>query len=294
MSQEARKQLSLWIEVTEACQYKCRFCYNGWRSSPPRFHRAMPLEVVPRIADLAQRLSDDFAVSLILAGGDASAHPRFLDIVTMLSSCAPIDIVTHGAEIDAAMLDRFSALQNVALQLSVPSPDEHRYRFLTGGGRLDRVVETALYASAAAVPLSLSAVLTNVNLEDAAPIVHFAAELNADYVVLNRFLPSGRGAHYENRFGIAQEAFARAVDDASTVGKARNVRVYASGALPGVRRRKMESLKMTVSVDGGIRICSLADAALGTIDEAGDALLAKYYSFWRSDQRLAGCFCSTL
>ncbi|HXZ00858.1 MAG TPA: radical SAM protein [Stellaceae bacterium] len=294
MPEDARKSFTLWVEITEACQYKCRFCYNEWRSSPARLHRSMSLAVVPEVAALARRLSEEFEVSVVLAGGDASAHPHFVDIATTLAASAPVVIVTHGADIAPAMADRFAALGNVALQFSVPSHDEERYRFLTGGGRLDRVIEGALYASSAAIPLSISAVLTKVNVDDTGPMVHLARELEADYVIFNRFLPSGRGVHYEEQFAISQEVFAEALDEAVAVGRARGLKVYASGALPGVRNRKVASPKMTVSVDGKVSICSSAASILGPVQEDGDSLLGKYYAFWNSTDRLAGCFCSTL
>lgn len=156
------------------------------------------------------------------------------------------------------------------------------------------MVETALQATASGIPLSIGVVLTKVNIEDAKPMVHLACEIEADYVIFNRFLPSGRGIHYEEPFALSEEVFGQALRQSRETGRARGLKVYASGALPGVRSRKLASPKMTVTVDGTVSICSSAVSILGLIQEDSDKLLGKYHAFWNSAERLAGCFCSTL
>jgi MoaA/NifB/PqqE/SkfB family radical SAM enzyme len=285
--------ISLWIELTEACQIKCRFCYNSWRSAPAAHHRAMNVSTLNSIHQFATRLGNAVRPEFILAGGDPTSHPEFVDFAERLSAQGRVYVVTHGTALDAEAIARLARCGNVSLQFSIPSTDADLYRFLTGGGCLDRAVQAALVAREAGIRCSISAVITAQNIAEAPLLVHLGAEIGAEYIVLNKFLPAGRGGFYEEEFAVDDNSFTNAVDAAASVGRSRGIRVLASGALPGVRGRKLRDRKITVGIDGQIRICSLSESVLGHVDD-GHEIIDRYDMFWRSTERLPGCFCSAL
>jgi MoaA/NifB/PqqE/SkfB family radical SAM enzyme len=287
-----RSALTLWVELTESCQYKCRFCYNYWRDVPPAGHAAMPEPTVEQTLSFLARC--EFPTHVALAGGDPSAHPDFVDIAARFAACADqVTVVTHGGNLSAIDLQALSRLPNLSIQFSIPSLDSERYRFLTGMGKLDRVLTAMAMCRELAIPLSLSAVMTSRNLIDLGDLVELAAEIGAEYLVVNRFLGAGRGELYDETLAVGDAAFHQALEVAADIGARRGVPVLASGHGPDIRHRKAAEPKLTISIDGGIRLCSLVPEAIATLAIAPQELVRLSSEFWSSTDALAGCYCAS-
>jgi MoaA/NifB/PqqE/SkfB family radical SAM enzyme len=287
-----KKQIILWVELTEACQYKCRYCYNFWRDSSPRHHRSMPPDTVKKVVDFAYQLTGDYEVVFALAGGDASAHSDCISIASDLSSIGAVQIITHGSGFGFRELDALAALPGISLQFSIPSPDAEHYAFLTGGGKLDTAVAAAIYARHRRIPVSVSSVLTAVNQGDTEELVHLSHEIGAEYLLLYRFLSAGRGIYYSDEFELAEEQFETACECASRAAQGCGLIVLKSPASLAIRQCKIGHPKITISVDGSVRICSLDKHTIGAVGERAAPMLEKYFMFWDSSNALESCACS--
>lgn len=293
MDATPRRELNLWVELTEQCQYKCRFCYNFWREEPKASHRHMTREVMQSTADFVTRASSDHDVLVAVAGGDATAHPDYVAFIKAVSpNATDVCLVTHGGCLATEDLSAFADLSNVSIQFSIPSLDAERYAFLTGDHRLSNVLDSLAICERLGLPRSISAVITDRNPMDSASLVHLAAEIGAQYLILNRFIPAGRGAYYENEFAISEEAFNQSVREAHAVAKARGVRLLASGADKDIRSKKAAAPKVTIGIRGDLRVCSLADAAIGSVDDTPQQIVRNSSQFWSSTERLDACVCS--
>lgn len=79
-----------WLELTTACPHRCRHCYLGQRLG----HGHAPFGAILRaLAHLR-----DFAVQeVVLAGGEPTMHPRFVDILQDARATAPsVRVLTNG------------------------------------------------------------------------------------------------------------------------------------------------------------------------------------------------------
>jgi MoaA/NifB/PqqE/SkfB family radical SAM enzyme len=286
--------LTLWVELTESCQYKCRFCYNYWRAVPPANHVNMSEETAADIVSFLQRCDSSLLTHVALAGGDPTAHPNFVDLALRFAAHAgQLTVVTHGANLSVRDLDTLSQSPNIAIQFSIPSLDRDRYRFLTGMSKLDRVLTALMMCRELAIPVSLSALVTAQNQDDLPELVHLAAEAGAEYLVANRFLAAGRGILYDEKLAIKADAFDQTLADGVKIGRARNVRVLASGHDPNLRQQKGAEPKLTVSTNGEIRICSLVSDTIATLKSSPMEIIERSESFWKSAEALDGCFCAS-
>ena len=286
--------VSVWVEVSEACQFKCRFCYNYWRDVPPNQHDHMSNETVAQLAGFLQRFAEDgFRVSVALAGGDATTHPAFLDIVQV---CAPLVhdlcLVTHGGELAAPHLHRLSTVDNASIQFSIPSLTLETYRFLTGGRDYLRTLTALAQCELFAIPRSISVVLNTRNRGDLSSLIELAAETGSDYLLLNRFIAAGRAKHYSHDFSLSEDEFKQAISLAAPVARKWGVDLRVSGIEGGRRLAKVRETKITVGVDGRVRHCSLAQGFFSTLDSTPDDVVACSRAFWTSTEIIEECVCS--
>lgn len=293
MSEASKRQLNLWVELTEHCQYKCRFCYNFWREHPAPSHRHMADDVIRSVNAFVARASSEFSVVVAVAGGDATAHRSYASFISTVSANADeVCLVTHGGRLNPSDLAAFSKLSNVSIQFSIPSLNADRYRFLTGGQQVNKVLDALAVCERLNLPIAISVVVTKHNVGDVTSLVHLAAEIRAQYVVLNRFIPSGRGLLYEQSFAICDGDFRSLVRMAYEITSMRQVKLLASGSDKDVRSRKAAVPKLTIGVEGELRVCSLVDAILGNIKDEPPQIVSRSSAFWLSSEMLPECVCS--
>lgn len=282
----------VWVELTESCQLKCRFCYNYWREIPPAAHAEMSESTLSETLDFVSDIAGSRRVTVALAGGDASAHSDFQRIVGKFAQIADVCVVTHGCDLAPEALAAFAATRRVSFQFSIPSHLPDAYRFLTGGFELKIALTNLALVREFGMSASVSAVISSRNQGDGAGLVRMVHAFEADFLLLNRFMPVGRGALYTDTLSINDAEYQRTCDDAAAAAKELGVRVLSSAADPGVRAHKLAAPKFTVAVSGAIRVCSLDEEELSHVRAPSAEVLSAYEQFWRSGRGLANCLCS--
>lgn len=287
------KVVTVWVELTQLCQLKCRFCYNAWRSEPPANHRSMDECTLDEVILFSRRLSAHYPIQFALAGGDPTAHPRWIDAVGQFLQVAPVTVVTHGTSIDIDDVRRLLPSEHLKFQVSLPSIDEVEYRFLTGGQSVGAAASGLAKLNYLSIPISLTSTVTRKNADSINRVADFALTVGASYLVLNKFISEGRGALYNQEFSISDDSFQKAVSslDASSFAR-KGLRVLVSGEASGLRSRKVDAPKLSVNVDGKISVCSMASKHLGSVSDDATTMLTKYRNFWSSNEFDPTCACS--
>lgn len=286
-------QLLLWIETTEHCQLKCRFCYNSWRDTNPSKHKHMSVNTVNEIISFAETELKNYDITCALAGGDLTAHPDWKNLVSSFSKIGNIFVVTHGTELKEEDFLLLSETKS-EIQFSIPSLQPESYKFHTGGAKLDTALVSLARAKYFDLETSVSAVITAENVTEICDFVELGNELDLSYIVLNKFMPAGRGVHYNEQFSLDNESFLRGVESAKIKNNDKT-RLLVSGSFQGVRARKTQQPKITITCDGDIQICSLASSSIGKVSEkSSNPVMDKYISFWTGNSTILGCDCSRL
>lgn len=289
---ESRKQLRVWIELTENCQLSCRFCYNFWANKSASQMSSMSNETLEKVVLFFGTLAADYDLLYILAGGDPSAHSELVPIVECLSQHGSVHVVTHGTDLSFDALDSLAKIPGeIALQFSIPTPNPERYNYLTGGSDVTLALERLLYAKAIGLSISISAVITKLNLIDIPDLIQLSLETEINYIVLNRFMPTGRGMTYSEPLSLPKDSFSRSVENAKKT-QHEDLQIISGAPRIGIRKLKVDSPQITVSVNGELRVCSLSNWALGDLDSDPFEALRAYSEFWESTETLTDCECS--
>ena len=117
MTTKLGDRLLVWVEVTQSCQLKCRYCYNPWRKEPAGSHSEMSDQTAESLLDFCNDLSAKFELEFAVAGGDPTAHPDYISLSSKLAALGPTAIVTHGCAFGDSDLEQIAETGTLRLQL---------------------------------------------------------------------------------------------------------------------------------------------------------------------------------
>lgn len=187
------------LELTYACNHQCIFCSCPWYGGG--------LEELPElsvdgwkavIAALVARGVTDFA----LTGGEPLLKPSWQEIVRFIRglevarggldsppSVPGLHLISNGRAMRPEDL-RFLAEHDVRLMLSMPGVETYREHTGSDPGRVLGLFERA---TALGMSTTVGVTITRRNLHETYTTIGQALLAGADRLLLNRFLPGGRG-----------------------------------------------------------------------------------------------------
>jgi MoaA/NifB/PqqE/SkfB family radical SAM enzyme len=98
---ELAAPLSVHLELTYACNWRCVFCYNPRRFDLHRLSRADWSEVLDDLRSLG-------TLTVTLTGGEPLAHPEFLGIAEDVSSAMALGS-SNGSLVDDELAPRLAS-----------------------------------------------------------------------------------------------------------------------------------------------------------------------------------------
>jgi len=173
-----RRMSYLRISVTDRCNLKCHYCRPGKDAFCPIAHESvLSFEEIARIVRVAVNLGVD---KVRLTGGEPLVRRDMPELVRMLKEISGIRDLALST--NAVLLERYAgALADAGLtriNISLDSLNPERFRKLSGGGKL----ETVLQGIRAAVEYGFSPIKVNVvvmrgvNDDEIAELIDFGAE----------------------------------------------------------------------------------------------------------------------
>ena len=176
------------LEITYKCNHQCLFCSCPWEADANYKSDELSLDEWTKLIDC---LLNRGVKSFTITGGEPLTRPDWMDIIRYISSKgAPIVLISNGRLVDDRVLDFFSEYK-VALCISVPGIKT--FAFHTGVDNINHILELFEKAKMRGLHTTANITVTKRNLPElfeniALPLIH-----GADYILLNRFLPGGRG-----------------------------------------------------------------------------------------------------
>jgi radical SAM protein with 4Fe4S-binding SPASM domain len=174
------------LELTPACNNRCRGCYNVFASerAQPPLNLEEWRQILDRIKPHAHRVK--------LTGGEPTLSPHFEGIVTHLRELdISFSLFTNGCWPDperlVAFLKTIPQLRGLLISLHGATPAAHE-AFSGVQGSFERTVANIRRATEAGFPVTISAVIHRRNLDQFQAIVTLARDLGADHVAFNRYL----------------------------------------------------------------------------------------------------------
>lgn len=128
------------VELTNLCNFRCRFCPTGTKSMK-RIRGLMPDNVVNAIAENVQKYH--IPGVRFIRWGEPTLHPRYLEILAKIkkSGCL-IHINTNGSLMDDRQIEQLLNIHLDSIKFSFQGADEGTYNEMRVGGDYERLLLT--------------------------------------------------------------------------------------------------------------------------------------------------------
>ncbi len=219
------------LELTYRCPHSCLFCSCPWERPGGGFARLPELGTGAWTA-VVDGLVDDGVSRFALTGGEPTLREDLEAIVGHLASTEARHPEPEGAGVSwrqgppeltlltcgRSLPNRLTGLlASVGAALSVSLPGLSTYRTLTGGGDPDRALEAIRRASSKGLRVTANIAVTAPGLDELDRTIAAALLAGASGVLLNRFLPGGRGLANRERLELDRGRVVRMLETAEEV-----------------------------------------------------------------------------
>jgi radical SAM protein with 4Fe4S-binding SPASM domain len=182
--------------ITNLCNLRCRHCYQEDFSQ----EADLPLPQLVRVAEnfLGAVAGWGRQACIHLTGGEPLLQPDLFPLFTHLDrhpAVAELGIITNGLILDPSMAARLSVFPALKkLKISLDGPDSGTNDAIRGPGAFQRVSRnlSVLPRDGRFETLLMFTVMKK-NASSLIPFIHFARETGLDGMIIERFIPWGRG-----------------------------------------------------------------------------------------------------
>ena len=287
------------FELTQACNQRCRFCYNYWRDG------STPLPPPdPKLCrrTLKRLLSQASVGTISFSGGEPTLMPGYLDLALMCRfKGTGVNILTNGTRLTENDILNIKELGLGAIQVPLLSADSDVHEYLTSLPGSWETAVNALRTVARLIPGRAYAVLvvTKVNAPGIPATLELLNSLGVTGVMVNRFNLGGLGLKNREELVLSLEELHKAFADVDAFAAAHPGMRFTSGVCTPiclVNPAKYRHIQFTycstdfnrrpVAIDfkGDVRFCNHSPKILGNIwqrhisDILADPSATEYYN----------------
>ena len=246
------------LELTYRCNHKCLFCSCPWESDENYSKEELSYAEWTNVIDTLMR---NGVSTFTLTGGEPLMRDDIKNIIDyILNKGASLNIISNGRKITDEFLD-FIAERNVSICISIPGIEtfvEH-----TGIDNVDYVLSLFEKTRSKRIKATANIAVTKKNLPELYENIAYALIKGADYILLNRFLPGGRGLKNQE-YLLSKDETNQMLDIAEEVLSKANKYGHVGTELPLCAINNPDKYKH-------IRVSNLCSAAKGfcIIDPSG-------------------------
>ncbi|SMQ71919.1 radical SAM protein [Agreia sp. VKM Ac-1783] len=196
---DSRKAL---VQITERCNLHCAHCFvSSMKSGADMDVTDYELKVLPRlIAAGVERVT--------LTGGEPFVHPNILEFCrATIRAGLPVGICTNATQTTLAQMAELSEMGDVHINVSFDGfRSETHGKFRGDRSSFDLTEKTTRqFASFGLLQGLLSTPNALTDADEFADLCEFAAEIGAEYVLMNPLSAFGRGIKSKNRLEAGRE-----------------------------------------------------------------------------------------
>ena len=267
------------FELTQACNQRCRFCYNYWRDGSPL---PSPDKSLCR-RTLRRLLSQAEVRTISFSGGEPMCVP---DVADLALYCrfrgVSVNILSNGTLMTQTDILNFREIGVGAVQVPVLSADAAVHEYLTGlpgswkkaTGTLARVSELMPGKAYAVL------VITRINAPDVTGTLELIGSLGVKSVMVNRFNIGGLGLRNRDELVLDKAGLQKAFSDVDAFAARHPEMFFMSGVcipmcvldsrqFPHIRfsycSTDFNLRPVTVDYSGNVRFCNHSPKVLGNI-----------------------------
>ncbi|HOJ40570.1 MAG TPA: radical SAM protein [bacterium] len=187
------KSFHIQWHITDVCNCRCRHCYQDSFSSETQRPVSELKTIFENVSGFLQKKKMKLTVNL--TGGEPLLHPDWPALVEFLSAqevVKELGIITNGYFI-SRHLHFLSNFPRLKLRLSAEGVDKTTYEFFRGSGGWEKFLEGVAAARETGLEMTLMFTLLETNASQLEPALEFAWKHDFRQVIVERFIPWGRG-----------------------------------------------------------------------------------------------------
>lgn len=256
--------LLMQVELTEACNLKCKFCYN---SQQPKYNK--------NVFTMLDKLAEQGVMQVNLTGGEPLAHPQFFEVLEYACSKFPnVVILSNGSLMDEKALERIHKTNVTSINISIHGDKSNHEELTQVKGSYEASMNAIRYILDRGQILVASNFVLNARnfgiLKDTIQAMH---DFGLKYMTITRFIPVGIGSGARDLVLSEEqliEAF-RIVYEHNKSGKTPHIEFAEATpfcALPNELREIANCCsygfdRFYVDVHGDLMVCGLSRIKLG-------------------------------
>jgi radical SAM protein with 4Fe4S-binding SPASM domain len=219
------------LEMTYRCNHRCAFCSCPWEEPDGGFTRFDELSI-DAWKDVLRTLAGMGVCTFAFTGGEPLLKRGLFDLMEyaatltsehiesvdggLQSRMAPprLHLLSNGLAVDWAVID---FCKRFDVQLSMSLPGLSTYREHTGAGDPDHILAMFTKAAREGVATVAAVTVTRKNLAELHATISAALLAGARQLLLNRFLPGGRGLENAEQLWLDRHQVREMLDTAEEV-----------------------------------------------------------------------------
>lgn len=180
--------ITVHVELTSACNLKCRHCYNYWRSDKTFEPTAMPRK---DLDFLIKEMIDNDVFHVIFTGGEPFLNYKSLvyGIKNVTEKGMTVSCNTNGVFITREKAKELYEAGLPHFLITINSFDKERNDWISNGKVYEKILEGIRNATAENIKVSINMIVSQVNLHDVYQTGKLAAELGAQKFHATRLVP---------------------------------------------------------------------------------------------------------
>jgi len=287
------------IELTQACNWRCRHCYNYWRPGGTTTKPGQHLSC-DDLFRIVQELTTNRVPSITITGGEPFS--RRGEVFTLLETAKKAGI--HASINTNLSLVRKEDIEKLAdehpgvsILFSLLSADAAEHERLAGApnGSYVRVIETAALAIQHGIPVSLNMVLMRENLHAMEVTARLAKNLGVRTFCATKALPNTHAP--DGAFLLSIEQVHWSLAELMRIEKLLEIPVDILGCYPRCLLADTPAYQrfshrtcvagyttVTIGADGNVRPCSHMETSYGNILHESLADIWQKMDGWRKGE----------
>ncbi len=256
--------LLMQVELTEACNLRCKFCYN---SQKPRYSK--------RIFEILENLAEQDVMQVNLTGGEPLAHPQFFEILEKACELFPnVVILSNGSLMDEKTLEKIHQYDVTSVNISIHGDKKTHEELTQTEGSYDVSVKAIkYYLQQKKILVASNFVLNAFNFHMLESTIEEMGRIGLEFMTITRFIPVGIGSGAKNLILSEEqlvEAF-RIVHEHNNLGRAPHIE-FAEATPFCVLPKELQRIanccsygydRFYVDVTGELMVCGLSRIKLG-------------------------------
>lgn len=180
------------FEITPNCNLDCVYCYNIWKQDKNYQQDELPIE---KIKILFNKILNETEIEgITLSGGEPLLYKNLFEVIDFLNEKKiKLGLTTNGIYLNKEITKKLIDSGITYFEISLDSLEPKIYNQLTNDNQLDKIKNAILTLKQNKATLSISTIITKLNLENISDVIDLSYAFSADYISLNRFIPSGKG-----------------------------------------------------------------------------------------------------